>query len=815
MLYHYIKIAIRNLARNKVFTLINILGLAVGMGVCLLIYQYVYFEKSYDSFHNDADNIYRLTQTIYQNGENLGTSAFTTYGLGTEGKESIPAIQDYVRVHHLEMSLLATNPEKQVSHQENDLWYVDANFLNFFQFPLKYGSGELSFGKRHNIAITEEIAIKYFGDSNPIGKNLRFSGGVLSGDFIVSAVLNSLPENSHMQFGFLLPLSSLLENYGQYKSDDGWDWDTFVTYINVQEGTEPEEISKKLDEVILRYKGEELNHAKRKWAAGLQAIADVHLTSDFQRQFEKNKGSMQNVHFFSLVAIFILLMAWVNYINLSTAQAIGRAKAVSVRKSIGALKRQLVSQFLTEAALINLTAGLLALGLALIMLPILNQVVGKNIDFTLIYEWRFLGWFAFIVLLGTLLAGMYPAFVMSSYKPLSLIRPEKPRHRESFSLRKGLIVFQFVMSTVMMMGTYLIYQQLSFMKNQNLGMDIEKILVIDGPRLIIESAIKKGESLESSYSAFKNEVTAQNSISGVTASSSIPGQGYFYREDVLKSGMPPESALSANLVLADKDFFDTYGLEVLAQTEIPDKLPDWTYTFVNEEALEALALGTPEEAIGQELELLSYKFKVLGVVKNFHWNSLKDSHSPTLFLLDNAYGVYFSVKTDLSNPQKTIAQIESAYKNVFPGDPFHYFFLDEDFNNQYKADLQFQNLFATFSLLAIFIACMGLFALVSFSATLKTKEIGVRKVLGASVANLMLLLSREYLVLLAIAVILAIPVVVWGAGLWLENYAYRIDVGFDLILVPGLFLFLIALLTVSYRTYLTANANPVDSLRSE
>ena len=815
MLRHYLKIAIRNLSRNKTFSLINILGLAVGMGVCLLIYQYVHFEMSYDQFHPNAQNTYRLTQTTYRNGEDLGTGVFTTYGLGARGKETIPEINDFVRVNNFDIGLVVINPEEQISHQENRMWYVDSNFLQMFDFPLKYGDKMSAFTEKYSLVITEQTSLKYFGDTNPVGKVLRLSGGVLSGDFMVTGVLESLPENSHIQFDFLLPLKFLVENYGQYKNDNGWGWDNFVTYVILQEDAELKETENKLNKLVLDHVGVELAKSNENWTIGLQPMDDIHLNSNFQREFEKNRGNPQNVRFFSLIAIFILLMAWVNYINLSTAQAIKRAKEVGIRKSIGALRKQLIIQFMMESALINLTAALLSVGLVFFMLPVLNQIIGKEIGFTIIEDLEFLAWFSVIVLFGTLISGLYPAFVMSSYKPLSIINSLKCTYKGKFSLRKGLIIFQFLMSALLISGTYLVYQQLSFMRNQDLGMDMEKILVLKGPRVIIESVIAKGETLELSYTSFKNKAANHHSVSGITATSTVPGMGYMYEGDVRKSGKPIDAGQAGDFVLVDKDFFSTYGLEFLSATEIPETIPDWTYTLINEEAIDAFGLGSAENAIGQELVFYNYKVKILGVVKNIHWSSLKDFHSPTLFILDNSAGAFLSIKMNLSNIQETITHIESAYKSVFPGDPFDYFFLDDNFNRQYQADLQFQNLFTAFSLLAIFIACLGLFALVSFSSTLKIKEIGVRKVLGASVGNLMLMLSREYLLLLAIAVIMAIPMVFFGASSWLGNYAYRIDIGLDLLVFPALVLFLIALMTVSYRTYIAANVNPVDSLKSE
>ncbi len=816
MLYHYLKIAFRNLSRNKLFTLINILGLAVGMGICLLIFQYVHFETSFDQFHSNAQRTYRITQTTYRNGENLGEAVFTTFGLGPQAEETIPEIRDFVRVHDLDIDLVVSNPSKNEPYLEDNLWCVDNTFLDVFDFPLKYGDREAAFGQKYSIVITEEVATKYFGNSNPIGKAIKVSGGVLSGDFTVTAVLNSLPSNSHLQFDFLLPLAHILENYGQYKSDEGWDWDNFVTYVTLNEGSNLSEIERKVDELISANIGGNSPESNVKWQVEFQPLADIHLKSDFSRELARNNGNIQNVYFFSIIAVFILLMAWVNYINLSTAQALTRAKEVGVLKSIGAMKKQLISQFMVESALINFLAGILSIVIAILLLPILNQIVGQEIRFTILESLGF--WISFfgIILLGSLFASFYPAVVMSSFKPAGIFKGVKINPTGSFNLKKSLIVFQFIISSLLISGTYLVYQQISFMRNKDLGIDMEEILVVSGPRVILESLREKGETLGSSYGSLKNLLTSSSSISSVTATSTVPSKGYEFRADAHRSDRSKDSNQAINLVLADADFTQTYGFDFLSNSEVPEtKVPSWTYTYINEAALDAFDFNSPEEALGAELEFLSYRVKVIGVVKDVHWSSLKEISPPTFFVLEEEYGAYFSIQMNLDNIPATLAHIEDSYKTVFPDDPFEYFFLDDSFNRQYQSDLQFQKLFLAFSSLAIFIACLGLFALVSFSANLKVKEIGVRKVLGASIGNLMLMLSKEYLALLGMAVILAVPMVVFGGSSWLKNYAYRVDIGLEMILVPALILFVIALLTVSYRTFVASKANPVDSLRSE
>ena len=812
MFRHYFRISARLLLRHKLYTAINILGLAVGMGVCLLIYQYIYFELSYDRFHPGADHTYRLTQTVTRNGEQQGTGVSTTYALGPYGKEAIPEVEAVVRIRPDEVGMVVTNPERHEPHQEHGIWYVDSSFFRMFDFPLRYGDQELALASEHGMVITEPIAEKYFGNGNPVGKPLSISAGSLSGDFTVTGVLQPLPTNSHLQFDFLLPMRFLLERWGPYQRDGGWSWDDLVTYVTLNKSADVEEVGKKFDQVIATHVGEELARSSTRWNIGLQPLTDIHLKSDFPKDLASHHGDIQHVRFFAIVGLFILLIAWVNYINLSTARAIHRAKEVGVRKSVGARKMQLIGQFMMESALINALAVLLALGMAFLMLPMLNNIIGKELSLTVLRQPEFWVGGTLVVLSGTLLSGFYPALVLSSFKPVRALKSAIRVSPSGFSLRKGLITFQFLVSVLLMSGTYLVYQQVVFMKNQDLGFGIEKIVVINGPRVVISSG---REVLYSKYRTFKNEAVDHHAVSAVSMTSQIPTRGYMGESTARKLGEPESAKKAGYTVIVDTSFTDAYDIEFLAKKKFPNEIVPYRWLVINEEAVDVFGLSSPEEAVGEKLLVFGDTSEILGVVRNVHWSSLKDAHRPILFSLDNEYGTYFSIKMNLSDIPETIAHVESAYKASFPDDPFSYFFLDDSFNQQYQADLQFGNLFSAFSALAIFIAAIGLFALVSFSATLRVKEIGIRKVLGATVSSLMILLSREYLLLLLVASVMAVPIIMLGGKAWLDNYAYKVGIGAGLFLIPALVLLVVALLTVSYRTYMVARANPVESLKTE
>jgi putative ABC transport system permease protein len=811
---HYFKVASRNLARNKIFSLINISGLAVGMGVFLLISQFIFFESSYDRFHSNAENIYRLTLTS-KRGADLNSSAYSGYALGPSGKEMIPEIEQFVRIQSQMERMVVSNRQDNVQYQENKSWYVDSNFLQLFDFPLSYGDPKTALRNKNDIVITEQVAQKYFGESNCLGKELQVNEGSLNGDFIVTGVLKQLPNTSHLQFDILLPMAFLLENETTYSETNGWEWVNFVTYVSIDKNADPEIVAEKFDQVFDFYIGDDLAEEKVILEAGLQPLVDIHLKSEFTGDIAVNNGDSQNITFFSIIAILILFMAWANYINLSTVQALGRAKEIGVKKIIGADRKQLIGQFLIESFLVNFLAAVFSIGIAYLLLPILNKILGQKLSLDVITNLKFLAGFALVIVVGTLLSGLYSAFILSGYKPLNILKSNTIKQRSGLSLRKGLIIFQFFISMLLISGTYLIYRQVLFMKNQDLGLDIEKILVLDGPSRILEKDIS---ARQSKFQVFKEEVIKYPSISEVSGSSSIPGRGSSATLDMWALDAADEMGLNqrGSIIFIDDDFFDTYDFELVSGEDFRGRgkwIPN--DVIINEAAVRAFGLQDPENAIGKRLAA-DYggvdTITISAVVRDFHWSSLKDSYSPYVFVHNQSYNSYYSLKIDVSNIQSTIDHIQAAYKSAFPEDPFNYYFLDEDFNRQYQADIQFANLFSVFSVLAIFIACLGLFALVSVSAFLRAKEISIRKVLGASVGKLMFLLVREYIFLLGVSAFLAVPAVIWGGKAWLENYPYQVAIGLGVLLVPGIILFAIAFFTVSYQTYRRANTNPVKSL---
>ncbi|MDN5211340.1 ABC transporter permease [Fulvivirgaceae bacterium BMA12] len=820
MYKHYLLISGRNLLRNKVYSFINILGLAVGMGVCLTISQYVYFEWSFDRFHDNFQNTYRIVTNEIQ-GDEDHVYATSTFAIGPSAKETIPEIKQFVRIVMVGATVAGPDSIRPLNKEFLHMLFVDNTFLQVFDFPLKLGNKESVFDEKFNIVITEKTAHKYFGADDPIGKTLTVGGKwTTERNYTVSGVLEDLPINSHLQFEFLMPMESRPgAAIGSYTNSDAWEWDNIVTYVTIDEAADLEAVSKKLDRFIIQNRGKRNTHHHVVEKAVLQPIMDIHLKSGslLHDYLVTSKGNIQNVRIFSVIALFILLIAWVNYINLSTARSMHRAKEVGIRKSIGAFRKQLIIQFMTEAVLINLTAALLAISIAFSALPILSGIVGRELSLSFLQMPVFWVSFSSVILLGSLLSGLYPAFVLSAFKPVNMLGSGKVVRSGSINLRRGLIVFQFLISLLLIAGTYLVYKQVTFMKNKELGIDMEKILVLKGPRVNLDEA-----NLKSIMQAFKTKAAGYHSISDVTSSATVPGGRAVYGYNSFrKLGEPATQNQDGNLIWGGLNFPEVYDFEFLAGSSFTPEMSNGDgVVIINEEAVRVFGLGSPENAIQETLVRIKgndvlRRYRVIGVVKNFHWHSLKDGHIPYIFSFSPGVKHFISFKMNLSNIPESLAHIEKTYKSFFPGNPFDYFFLDDAFNKQYQADVQFGNLFLAFTTLAIFIACIGLFALVSYSATLRIKEIGIRKVLGAGIANLMILLSKEYLVLLSIATVLAFPAILYWGGSWLENYAFRIDIGFDLFVIPASVLALASIITVSYRTYATAKANPVDSLRKE
>lgn len=811
MLKNYLVLAFRNLFKRKLYSFINITGLATGVAVCLIILNYVDFELGYDNFHKDSANVYRTVAAYYSGNEMRGKSPLSGYAQGPALLADIPEVKAYVRTHPMYGGAVVSNETAEGGpvrfREEQGIQFVDSTFLRVFTHPVLMGDAQHPLDRPNSVVITRTIADKYFGkNADPIGKTLKVSGGWSDGDYAVTAVIADVPGNTHFDFDFLFTISTLLQN-GQYKEDNGWGWNNFITYVQLHPGTDPKAVEKKLPQFIDKYQGDDLRQSNGRIEQTLQPLRDIHLNPGLTNESSPTVAS-GTIYFFLVIAIFILAIAWVNYINLSTARAMERAREVGIKKAVGAFRIQLISQFIFESVLVNLISVALAVLIAIALLPVMANIVDKELafDFADPRLWIVLGG---LFVAGSLISGAYPAFVLSSFQTAAVLKGsvEKPG---KFSLRKALVVFQFVSSLVLIAGTFAIYRQLTYMQGQQKGFTMDQMLIVKGPSVLDR------EAREERLTTFKNELKRIPAVQAVATSGAIPGGGYNWGTSMRREGANAEENKNGSVVFVDPEFIETYGIELLAgKTWNPDVASEMKAVLINEASVTAFGLGTAEKALQEHLLLGGDTVAILGVLKNYHWNSLKEDFSPFLLGARKVQGANFSIHLNAANLNESIAKVEQLYKETFPGNPFDYYFLDDFFNRQYKDDQQFGKIFSLFAILAIVIACLGLWGLAAFTTTQKLREISIRKVLGASTPSIMSLLSGQFMKLVLIASIIAIPLTWYGIDTWLDNFAFRIGIAWDLFVIPALILAVIALATVSIQILRGARSNPAQVLRSE
>ena len=811
MIRNFFTLAIRNLLKRKVYSFINIFGLAIGVAVCLVILRYVDFELSYDSFHEKGAHIFRTITTNYRNGELRGTGVLSGYAQGPALLTDMPEVKTFIRTHPMYGGAVFTyhrdSGDPSSFREDNNTLWVDSTFFNVFTFKAAQGDLKTALNKPNSIVLSKKAVSRYFKtDEDPLGKTMDVAGGWFDGGYEVTAVIDDVPENSHFNFEFILPVHNLLKGE-QYTEDDGWGWNNFITYVELNPQSDPKKVEAKLPAFVEKYQGKDLAESNSKNVISLQPILSIHTNPGLNH--DGPTISSTTIYFFLIISIFILAIAWVNYINLSTARAMERAREVGIKKAVGAYRSQLISQFVFESLLVNLLGVILAVIIAMGLLPLLGDIVNKNFSFDFT-DWRFWSILVVLFLTGSLISGAYPAFVLSSFNTTEVLKGKSEKIVSGFSLRKALVVFQFASSLILIAGTFAIYRQLMYMRDQPKGLTMEQMLIINGPSVLDRSI--RVERLTS----MKNELKKIPGVLSVATSAAIPGGGYNWGTGIRRDGTEREESKSGSIVWVDPDFIETYGITVLTGRSFnPEIKSDMESVLVNEAALTAFGLGDPENALNQRLIFGGDTVAILGVLKNYHWNSLKTDHTPFLLKADTISDHNYSMHLSGNNINEIVKQVEAKYKEIFPGNPFDFYFLDDFFNNQYKADQQFGKIFSLFALLAIVIACLGLWGLASFTTAQKLKEIGIRKVLGASVSSIMSLLSWQFLKLVLIASVIALPLAWYGVNTWLDNFAFRIGLQWDLLVVPLMILVILALGTVSLQILRGANINPAKTLRTE
>jgi putative ABC transport system permease protein len=805
MFKNYFKIAWRNIFRHKAYAGINIIGLALGIAACLLILQFVTYELSYDKFHVNKDNLYRITQDRYDNGQLSTRWASGAYAIGNAFKDAFPEIEDYVKLTGA--GKLVINKDQNLFKLERP-YYAGESFFKLFSYPLLEGDRNTVLKEPFQAVISEDLSQKLFGKEKAIGKIIRLNG---QRDYTVSGVYKNFPSNTHLKPDILLSYKSFVQIVGPDNNpDNAWNWDGCLTYVLLKPGVQPKQLEAKFPTVVNQKNGEELKKFNAGVTYHLQPVTDIHLYSNMMMEAEVN-GDGKTVYLLLGIAFFIVLIAWVNYINLATARAISRAKEVGIRKAIGSQRGQLILQFLFESALLNALAVLLAFILILIAIPSFNRLTGQDLNLSLLASGNFWITFTGLFILGTFLSGLYPALVLSGFKPIVVLKGKMVNSSQGILLRKSLVVFQFAASLFLLIGTLTVSKQVKYMKNQELGINIEQTLVLNRPVVATDS------TYASVSTSFKQTLLKQTGIRQVAASTSIPGEPVGWNAGGIRLISAPENTQKQYRVIGvDYDYIDMFDLKLIAGRKFSkDFGTDPKSVIFNESGLHLLGFTKPEEAVGKQIFFWGDTLSIAGVVSNFHQQSLRDAFEPLILRLFPDVRGNFSIKLQTSDINGTIQNVRKEWNKSFPGNTFDYFFLDDHFNEQYKADQRFGLVFGIFTSMAILVACLGLFGLASFTTIQRTKEIGIRKVLGASVPSILRLLYKEFALLILISFLIATPLAWYANHLWLQGYAFRINMQSSLFIIPLITILLVALLTVSFQTVKAALANPVKSLRTE
>ena len=798
MLRNYIMISWRSLVKEKLFTFINLAGLIVGITAFLLLWTYVQNERSYDEHWENSENIYRVKTERYNQGVISTTWAAGAGAIGHVLDTNYAEVERYV-IMTRSNAILEYN-EKVL--REGNTFYASEEFFNLFSVELLQGDRETALKEPYKMVLSSSTAEKYFGDEDPMGKIITHNG---SREYEVTGVYADIPEKSHMSFDALYSFATFQDIMDNNISDQ-WNWDGFYNYIQLKEGINAEEFEAKIPDLIEREIGEDLVNSNQNVKFYLQPIEEIHLTSNFMMEMKPN-GDLQSTNFLFAIAFFIIILAWVNYINLTTAKSMERAKEVGIRKVMGSQRGQLIRQFLVESLLLNLTSLLVSLLFIFILLPYFNGLAGRELTFDILDSGLLLVILS-ILIIGTFFSGLYPALVISGFKPVTILKGKLRNSYKGQVLRKGLVVFQFFTSLVLMVGTATVFFQLDYMKSQDLGVNIEQTLVVRGPNVT-------DSTYEDKLNIFKLNLSSQSGISMVTSSTAVPGsQPPWNAGGIYVLGDDSNTAKQYRIIGGDYDFLDTYEIALATGRKFDrSRTNDPSTVLLNESAVDLMGFKSLEESLAKEIFFWGDTFEIVGVVKDFHNESLKKSFEPLIFRLIPNASNFYSVKVNSTNMNRTIATVEEEWKAQFPGNPFDFFFLDDHYQEQYKADMQFGQVVGLFALLAIFIACLGLFGLASFITNQRTKEIGVRKVLGASLSSLMKLLSVDFLKLILMAMILAIPISWFLMGEWLSGFAYQMELNGWIFILPSIVLLAIALLTIASKIVRSGMVNPVDSLR--
>ena len=809
MLRNYLKVAWRNLLRNKIFSFINISGLAIGLSCFLLISLYVLDELNYDRYNEKADRIYRINSDIRFGGGDLHMPV-TSDMMGQLLKKDYPQVEQYTRIYNSNGNKLVKKGDTYINEQK--VAHVDSTFFDVFTLPAITGDTKTALNEPNSVVITESTAKKYFGTTDVVGKTIETNDNK-STSYKITAVIRDIPMNSHFNFDFLFSMKNINYGWGNLTSHN------FHTYIVLKKGTDYKAFEKNFETYIEKYvlpfaktfihinSMDEFRKAGNKLEYSLIPLTRIHLYSD--RSFELSAGgNVQYVYIFSAVALFILLIACINFMNLTTARSANRAREVGIRKVLGTERKNLITQFLTESTLMSILSLLIALAVAGLVLPLFNNVSNKSMHLSSLFSSLILPVLIVLPFVVGLIAGSYPAFFLSAFKPIEVLKGRLKLGTKSGGLRSILVVLQFTTSIMLIIGTIVIYKQLNYIQTKDLGYNKNQVLIIND-----------AYALNDNVTPFKNAVLQMNGVNGATISGFLPVTSSSRNDNsYFKSPtMDAKDGMDMQAWRVDYDYIKVMGMQVMKGRNFSrDFGSDSSGVIINETAAKLLAYDNPlgEKLYGPGPNNQPTAYTIIGVVKNFNFESLRQNIGPLGFFLRYNPGMA-AFKISTADVNNLVKQIENKWKVLAPGMPFSYRFLDDSFDEMYRTEQRVGKIAMIFSALAIFIACLGLFGLATFVAEQRSKEIGIRKVLGASVQGIVQLLSKDFVKLVIIAFVFATPIAWWAMNKWLNDFAYRVSLEWWIFVLAGLAALLIALATVSFQAIKAAITNPVKSLRTE
>lgn len=793
MFGNYIKMTLRNIRKRKGYAFINIFGLAIGLSVCMVLIRYIIFELSYDSFHKNAGRIYRL--------ETMGWAG--SHGpAGQTAQDAFPEVESFVKINTIFANGVFSRDD--VKFQEGRVFYATPSFLSVFTFPTLAGDPITGLKDKNTIVLTESTAQKYFGDEDPVGQSLTYAG---RREYKIVGVVSDAPLHSHMHFDILVSMKTLDDDWTKT-----WYYTSFHTYLLMKPSADIDSFESKYQSHIEGIQSQLARGEYSDMAYRIQPLKAIHLHGHADFEIEEN-GDAKTITFLICITFLILASAWINYVNLSTARSLERAREIGMRKVLGAFRSNIVRQFLLESACYNL----IALGLSLIIvnagLPLFSRIAGIPMAF---WSWTNLSFWSIILgtmILGIFLAGFYPSIILSAFRPVQTLKGQSTKLQHGHGFRRILIVFQFAVAVALIAGTFTVYHQMRFMKNQDLGFSLNNTLIVKMPGVFQTRSRTERASI---MNVFKTELMKRPDIVKIAVSRFVPGEEVMNIHGVRRISEPKENARECHIQFIDQDYIDFYDLDILAgRSFYEDFNADRDKVILNEASLSRLGFQNPEQAIGEKVYNENQLFEIVGVIGNYHQQSLKYDFVP---LLIHNYGFFvgqFSIKMQTRDLANTIKSIRSIWNDVFPGNPFDYFFLDEYFNRQYQGDIVFGQVAGFFTFLAVLIGCMGLFGLSSLNVSVRTQEIGIRKTLGATVPSIISLLIKDFLKLIGIAVLFALPSSYLYFKSWLTHYAFQTEIGWWFYSIPVFVILIVALATVLFQVMRAAVANPVDALRHE